>query len=107
MTDYRILIVNDNLMSRTLLTQRLEALGFPRIQKASTDEIVSHLLAEAYGKGESFDLILLDWHMPGEGEFQFLAKCRRVLPRQPSFGDKQAAPQNRRRSDHGGGRKSG
>ena len=76
MTDTRILIVDDNLMTRKVLTQHLEAMGFVRLTQADGSEAAANLLEQAYAKGESFDLILLDWHMPGEGGFQFLAECR-------------------------------
>jgi two-component system, chemotaxis family, chemotaxis protein CheY len=76
MREYRILIVDDNLMTRKLLTQHLTAMGFVRLAQAAGSETAANLLAQAYAEGESFDLILLDWHMPGEGGFQFLVECR-------------------------------
>jgi two-component system chemotaxis response regulator CheY len=77
MTEYRILIVDDDPMTCRVLTQHLRAMGFVRLTQAAGGEPAADLLAQAYGRGESFDLVLLDWHMAGEGGLKFLAECRR------------------------------
>jgi two-component system, sensor histidine kinase and response regulator len=64
MSDTRILIVDDNLMTRNVLARHLQTMGFAGINRAASCELAARLLAEAYGKGEPFHLVLLDWHMP-------------------------------------------
>jgi len=76
MSDHRILIVDDNLVARKLIAQHLAAMGFTRLTEAAGSEAAANLMERAYAQGESFDLMLLDWHMPGEGGFKFLAQCR-------------------------------
>jgi two-component system chemotaxis response regulator CheY len=76
MPDHRILIVDDNLMSRKITAQHLAAIGFTRIAPVASAAEAEQRLIESHARGEPFHLVLLDWHMPGEDGVKFLAKCR-------------------------------
>lgn len=49
----RILVVDDNLFSRKLLTQHLETMGIAHVEQAARGESATDLLAEAYCKSAS------------------------------------------------------
>jgi len=76
MQDYRILVVDDDIMSRKLLTRYLEKMGFTRIEAMAGTKEAEHSLIDSHVRGEPFHLVLLDWRMPGEDGGQFLIKCR-------------------------------
>jgi CheY-like chemotaxis protein len=76
MRDHRILVVDDNLMARKVMTQHLAAMGFTRISPVASAAEAEQLLIESHARGEPFHLVLLDWNMPGEDGFRFLVKCR-------------------------------
>lgn len=76
MPDHRILIVDDNLMSRKVMAQHLAAMGFTRLAPVASAAEAEERLIESHARGEPFHLILLDWHMPGEDGVKLLAKCR-------------------------------
>jgi two-component system chemotaxis response regulator CheY len=76
MTEHRILIVDDNLMSRKVMMQHLSAMGFTRIAPVASAAEAEERMIESHARGEPFHLVLLDWHMPGEDGVKFLAKCR-------------------------------
>jgi CheY-like chemotaxis protein len=76
MTEHRILVVDDNLMSRKVLTQHLATMGFTRIVPVASAAEAEERLLDSHERGEPFHLMLLDWHMPGEDGCRFLIKCR-------------------------------
>ncbi len=75
MPDHRILVVDDNFMQRKLLTENLYALGFSRVVAAASAAEAADRLIESHATAEPFDLVVLDWHMPGMEGDQFLAQC--------------------------------
>ncbi len=56
----RILVVDDENASQTLIKHHLISLGFSNILSATDGEAALKIL-----KSESIDLIITDWHMPG------------------------------------------
>lgn len=76
MGDYRILIVDDNLMTRKVLAQHLSAMGFSRTAAVESAAEAEARLIDSHERGDPFHLILLDWRMPGEDGSRFLVKCR-------------------------------
>ena len=76
MTEHRILVVDDNLMSRKVMVQHLAAMGFTRIAPVASAAEAHERLIESHARAEPFHLVLLDWNMPGEDGFRFLVKCR-------------------------------
>ena len=61
LTDFSILLVEDNGPSRQLITGLLKAMGFGNITVADGGEAASVLLTES---GCAPDIILCDWQMP-------------------------------------------
>jgi DNA-binding response OmpR family regulator len=76
MQDYRILIVDDNLMARTLLAQHLPTMGFIRIAAVAGAALAIERMIQYHETLVPFHLVLLDWHMPGGDGDRFLVKCR-------------------------------
>ncbi len=60
----RVLVVDDNESARTVLTDMLAAMSFSVEAAASGQEALSALEA-AQGKNQPFEVVLLDWQMPG------------------------------------------
>jgi two-component system sensor histidine kinase/response regulator len=60
----RVLVVDDNQNSRERLSQVLDANGFAALVVASGEEAISKL-SLASEAGDPFDLVLMDWRMPG------------------------------------------
>jgi two-component system, sensor histidine kinase and response regulator len=60
----RVLVVDDNQNSREMLSHVLDANGFDSLVVASGEEAIS-ALSLASEAGDPFDLVLMDWRMPG------------------------------------------
>ena len=61
LTDFSILLVEDNVPSRQLIAGLLSSIGFGNITVADGGETACTLLAES---GCAPDIILCDWQMP-------------------------------------------
>ncbi|CAK0757853.1 two-component system, sensor histidine kinase and response regulator [Gammaproteobacteria bacterium] len=61
---FRILIVDDNPDAQTILKNMVEDFSFSADTVGSGDKALS-LLEEAYSEGKAYDMVLLDWKMPG------------------------------------------
>ena len=59
----KVLVVDDNPAARAVLSRYLETDGYTAEQCASGEEAVQHLAAAA--SDAPFDLVLMDWRMPG------------------------------------------
>ena len=60
----RVLVVDDNPTSRDILEGLLKSMSFEVVQAASGPEGIQEV-EQADGKGRPFDLVLMDWKMPG------------------------------------------
>ncbi|WP_320172079.1 transporter substrate-binding domain-containing protein [Maridesulfovibrio sp.] len=60
----RALVVDDNSTSRAILSEALESMTFKVSTAASGDEALK-LIKEATESGNPYELVLLDWKMPG------------------------------------------
>ncbi|CAH1653699.1 PAS domain S-box protein [Chelatococcus asaccharovorans] len=60
----RVLIVDDNASAREILRHMVEAFGLEALAVASGAEALS-ILRAASGSHRPFDLVLMDWRMPG------------------------------------------
>ena len=67
----RVLVVDDDAMSRKKLCRILERLGFENIREAEQGDEVCSML-----KNDPVDLILADWHMPGLNGLDLLKAIR-------------------------------
>lgn len=65
-----ILVVDDNAMNRDMLSRRLERKGY-QVQVAESGEQALEMLA-----AQRFDLVVLDWMMPGMSGIDVLRKIR-------------------------------
>ena len=62
--DKKVLVVDDNYIARTVLEKILEAMSFRVIQAESAETGLAELEKAAKGD-DPFDLVLMDWKMPG------------------------------------------
>ncbi|WP_374433958.1 response regulator [Inhella sp.] len=60
----RVLVADDNAQARQVLQELLESMHF-RVGLVEDGEAALHAVAAAQGRGEPFDVALLDWRMPG------------------------------------------
>jgi CheY-like chemotaxis protein len=72
----RVLIVDDNIMMRQILSTQLGVLGYTNISKAVNGLDAMNQLNESFEQNNPFHIILLDWSMPEMDGFDFLKKCR-------------------------------
>ncbi|MEQ8707588.1 MAG: response regulator [Rhodospirillales bacterium] len=61
----RVLVVDDNLTARTILGDTLESLGFSHVDLIGDGPGAIEKITEDVRAGKTYDLMLLDWHMPG------------------------------------------
>jgi two-component system KDP operon response regulator KdpE len=73
----RILLVDDDAAIRRALRTSLNELGFDTTEAARGEEAI-HLVRSA-----TFDVVLLDLHMPGMGGIKTLASLRMIAPHLP------------------------
>ncbi len=75
----RILVVEDEVLIRSILADELRASGFVVVEAANAEEALSYLSA-----GESVDLVFSDIHMPGPlNGLELARKLRLELPQLP------------------------
>jgi len=69
--DLNILVVDDNRIVCDLLTKQLNVIGITNVKIAESS-------TDAKGKinEDRFDIVFLDWHMPGQDGLAFLEECR-------------------------------
>jgi two-component system chemotaxis response regulator CheY len=72
----RVLIVDDNMMMRQILSAQLIALGFTNVCKAVNGVDAMNQLLGAIEQNDPFRIILLDWNMPEMNGYDFLQQCR-------------------------------
>ena len=63
LTNLRVLVVDDNAVNRTVVVRALQSMDAQAVALASGEEALALLPLEA-GQGRTFDLVLLDAHMP-------------------------------------------
>jgi PleD family two-component response regulator len=69
--DLKILVVDDHLSARKMIERILQGIGAKNIdQAADAQEATDKLDAVPY------DVIFLDWHLPGSSGYYFLQTCR-------------------------------
>ena len=70
----RLLIIDDHPLARALQTKNCSALGWQATALASGAEALVELLASAQ-QGRDYDVMLLDWRMPGMDGLQMLRQA--------------------------------
>ena len=76
--DMRALAVDDNPASLAILRDVLESMGFTVATAESGEEALAIVAGQR--KEECFDLLLLDWKMPGLNGIETLQRIRETLP---------------------------
>ncbi len=74
----KVLVVDDNYISRTVLEKMLNAMSFRVIQAESAEAGLAEL-AMARKQDDPFDLVLMDWQMPGMDGLQASEKIKTSL----------------------------
>lgn len=74
LTGKRVLVVDDNESARLILTNMLSQFGMNVKTLASGEAAIQHLVAP-HSSAEPYDLILMDWKMPG---IDGIETCRRL-----------------------------
>jgi two-component system chemotaxis response regulator CheY len=67
----KVLVVDDHLTVRTQIQNHLKGMKFSHVdQAANVDEATNKMAATRY------NIVFLDWHMPGKSGYYLLQKCR-------------------------------
>ena len=66
-----VLVVDDQMISRTHVKQNLVAMGFKDIDLAGTSNEAEEKIAK-----KPYDIIFCDWHMPGKSGFAMMQAFR-------------------------------
>ncbi len=72
----RALVVDDNQTDRLVVRKMLEKLGLTDIQIAEDGTIAESKLASAEKMGRHFQLVIVDWNMPGANGLKVLQTVR-------------------------------
>ncbi len=70
-SDYKILVVDDHMISIRLLQTHLQVAGFMDIEIATNGDEASEQL-----KKDHFDIVFMDWAMPQRDGITVLRECR-------------------------------
>lgn len=72
----RILVVDDHMIMRNLVTQQLKILGVKSYDTATNGQEALDLLNGKLEVGMKYDIVLMDWSMPVMDGMEFLKACR-------------------------------
>ena len=75
-SDLSVLVVDDHMMMRTMISQHLRDLGFNSIETANTGVEALEKMEAAWSAKKPFNIVLLDWHMPDIEGIEVLEECR-------------------------------
>ena len=79
----RVLLVDDNASAREILSNIIEGIGMVPYPVAGGLEALDRL-EKAEGDGHPFDVVLMDWKMPGMNGIECISKFSKRLSRYPS-----------------------
>lgn len=74
--DLRILLVDDHMLMRSVITQSLKALGYQNVETAPSGKDALALMQDRQAAGVPFHIAFLDWHMPEMDGMSVLRACR-------------------------------
>lgn len=69
--DLKVLVVDDHITARAYLEKNLRAMGFTHIDQASNTAQANEKL-----EAGSYNIVFLDWNMPGRTGYNFMQQCR-------------------------------
>lgn len=72
----RVIIVDDSIMMRNILMGYIHDYGIKEIKYAADGEAALREISESRALGMPFDIVFLDWNMPGLTGYDVLTKCR-------------------------------
>ncbi len=72
----RVIIVDDSIMMRNILMSYLRDYGIKEIKYAQDGESTLREISESRSLGMPFDVVFLDWNMPGATGYDVLSQCR-------------------------------
>ncbi|MDX1737311.1 MAG: response regulator, partial [Alphaproteobacteria bacterium] len=72
----RVLIVDDNSMARTVLRNIVRRLGFRAVVAESGEEAIEILAESQKSDGQPFEIVLMDWEMPGMNGIEAAVKIK-------------------------------
>jgi len=74
--DLRILLVDDHMLMRSVITQTLKALGYSNVDTAPSGKDALEMLRDRQATGRPYHIAFLDWHMPDMDGMAVLRACR-------------------------------
>lgn len=72
----RVIVVDDHMMMRTLISNHLKDMKFKNVDTASGGVEALEKIGEAQMKGEPYHMVFLDWHMPDLEGIEVLKQAR-------------------------------
>ncbi len=74
--DFKILIVDDFALIRTMMKQSLMELGFSNLEEASDGVEAMTKIEAATSAGQAYSCVFLDWNMPRMTGLEVIQKCK-------------------------------
>ena len=74
--EFRILIVDDFALIRSMMSQSLQRLGFTNLEEASDGIEALEKMTTAAEEKAPYSIIFLDWNMPRMTGLELIAKCK-------------------------------
>ncbi|HRQ59931.1 MAG TPA: response regulator [Alphaproteobacteria bacterium] len=75
----KVLVIDDHMLMRNLLTQCLVSIGIKDIKFAANGNDALEEIKSSQNAGKIFDVIMADWNMPMMNGFELLQKVRGEL----------------------------
>lgn len=75
-SEFRVLIVDDFVLIRTMLRQSLGSLGFPTVDEAIDGLEAFEKIEMAAQEGRPYNVVFLDWNMPRMSGIELLEKLK-------------------------------
>jgi len=72
----RVLVVDDHMLMRNMISQNLRSIGVSNVESASGGEDAWTEIKGAQEVGRPYHIVFLDWHMPGMEGVKVLQNCR-------------------------------
>lgn len=72
----RILVVDDSMIVRTLLTNSLKQVGFENITESDDGYDAFMKIQDAFSEGKTFEIVFIDWNMPMMKGIDVIKKCK-------------------------------
>lgn len=76
--NYKVLVVDDFELARTMLIGVLQKLGIGKIIQAQDGMEAMNKLKTAQDEGNPFDMIFCDWKMPNYSGYELLVHCKKT-----------------------------